>query len=487
MSDLKNKTIYGLIWNFVERFFNYFVQFIVGIILARILEPKEFGLMGMLVIFIALSQVLITSGLNSAVIRKKDCSAQDYNTVFVFNIVSSLFFFILLVLLSRPIGVFYNQPILKDILIVLALGLVIEAFGSIQLAKLQKEMNFKIQTKISLIASLVSGIISIALALSGYGIWSLVALHLSRIIISTALIWILISWKPRWQFHKESFLELYGFGSKLLLSGLIDTIYSKGFYLLIGKFYSPTQLGFFNRSDRFQSLVSENISGWIAKVTYPLLSQIHDKKELKNKFQTIIKNVMFLTFILMFGLAACSESLILSLLGEKWQESIVYLQMLAFVGVFYPLQSLNTDVLKVFGRSDLFLKVVIITKAIAIPIMIVTAFISIKVMILGMISMSILSYVINVHFSFKFIKYPISQQIRDILPSFLLALALGIIVYFIGYILQTSPVVTLLIQLASGFILLVSYCEIAKQPIYLNIKIIIVTVFNEYKSKRITK
>ncbi len=483
MNDLKNKTIYGLIWNFVERFFNYFFQFIVGIILARILSPKDFGLMGMLAIFIALSQVLISSGLNSAIIRKKTCEQKDYSTVFVFNIASSLFFFILLFLLAKPIGIFYDQPILESILIVLAFGLVIEALGGIQLAKLQREMNFKLQTKITLVASFIAGIVSISMALLDYGIWSLVALHLTRVVISTILIWIFVKWRPSLLFDKQSFKELFSFGSRLLLSGLIDTVYDKGFYLLIGKLYTPARLGFFNRAERFENLVSRNISGWIAKVSYPMLSQIKDTVVLRNSYRKIIQNVMFITFVLLFGLAATSEALILSLLGEKWADSVIYLQMLVFAGMLHPIQALNTEVLKVFGRSDLFLRVVIIKKSIAIPLMIVTAFISIKVMILGMIFMSVLSFIINVHWSNKFINYPLMQQVKDIFPSFVLALLTGVIVYFIGYYLQTVPVITLIIQVLSGFIFVVAYCEITKQSIYLNIKSILIDVYRKYRNK----
>jgi len=483
LNDLKNKITYGLIWNFVERFFNTLVQFTVGIVLARILDPKEFGLMGMLAIFISLSQVLINSGLNSAIIRKKTASQKEYSTVFVFNILSSLFFFILLVLFSDAIGAFYEQPILKEIIIVLAIGLVIESFGGIHLAKLQKEMNFKIQTKISFIASLTSGAVAIVIAVLGHGIWALVALHIVRITTSTALIWILVKWKPNWHFDKEIFKDLYHFGSRLLLSGFIDTVYNKGFYLLIGKLYTPSLLGFYNRGERFQSLISENISGWIVKVSYPLFSQIKDPIVLKKTYRKIIKNVMFITFIIMFGLAATAESLIVTLLGEKWMDSVIYLQLLVFVGMLYPIQSLNTDVLKVFGRSDLFLKLVVIKKSIAIPVVIITAFISIKIMILGMILVSILSYIINVYWSSKFIDYKLKEQLKDIFPLFLIGLINGIIVYFIGKSLETSAIITLAIQVLSGFFIVVIYAELTKQTTYLEIKKTVLELLNTHLNK----
>ena len=470
MNNLKQKTVYGLIWNFLERFFNTIVLFVVGVILARILEPSEFGLIGMLAIFISLSQVLINSGLNTAIIRKKSAREIDYATVFVFNIVSSLGFFLLLVALSKPISIFYDEPILKNILILLAFGLVIESFGAIQLAKLQKEMDFKLQTIISLIATTISGTVAIIMALQGYGVWSLVALHLSRILTTTILIWVLVKWKPSLGFDKKSFFEMYSFGSKLLFSGIIDTIYIKGFALLIGKFYSTAQVGFYNQSDRLQSLVSTNISGLITKVSFPLLSQIKDSVVLKNAYKEIIRNIMFISFVLLLGLGATAESLVLALLGEKWHESVIYLQMLVLSGMLLPFQALNTDILKVYGRSDLFLKVVLIKKAIAIPVMLITAFISINAMIIGIVLMSILSYIINVHWSNKYIDYPLQEQLKDVFPSFMIALVNATIIYFIGQYLTTPHWLTLIIQVSLGFVFIVVFCEVTQNSIYKKIK-----------------
>lgn len=480
MKDLKKKTIRGLIWNFLERFFRFGIQFVVGIILARILSPKEFGLMGMLAIFISLSQVLIDSGLSSAIIRKQNASEKDYHTVFVFNILSSTLFFLILLLLSYPISGFYRQPVLQPILVVIAVGLIVEAAGSMHAARLNRKMNFKALTKISIIASLVSGVVAIFMAKMGYGIWSLVALNMIRVLLTTLLLWLFSKWKPKWRFDKASFQDLFSFGSKLLLSGLVDTVYNKGFYMLIGKMYSPMQLGYFNRGERFQSLVSENITGWISKVSYPMLTQIHDKKQLKRTYRVILKNMMFISFILLLGLAAVSESLIITLLGEKWRQAIPYLQLLVFAGIWLPVQAVNTDVLKVFGRSDLFLKVVLIKKSIAIPLMILTALISIKVMIYGMIFMAVLSYIINVYWSNKFVDYPLKEQLADILPSFFLALVNAFVVYEVGELLTTSPLITLLIQVGAGFLFIVLYGELTKHQIYANLK---KTIFEILKRK----
>ncbi len=480
MKDLKGKTIRGLIWNFLERFFRFGIQFVVGIILARILSPKEFGLMGMLAIFISLSQVLIDSGLQSAIIRKQNISEKDYHTVFVFNILSSIVFFLILMLLSYPVSRFYRQPLIQPILVVIAVGLMLEAAGSIHAARLNKKMDFKALTKISIVASSVSGVLAIIMAKMGYGIWSLVALNMIRVFITTMLLWIFSKWKPRWQFDKESFQELFSFGNKLLISGLVDTVYNKGFYMLIGKIYSPAQLGYFNRGERFQSIISENITGWVSKVSYPMLTQINDKARLKKTYKSILKNMMFISFLSLLGLAAISESLIITLLGEKWRQTVPYLQYLVFSGIWLPVQALNTDVLKVFGRSDLFLKVVLIKKSIAIPLMIITALISIKAKIYGMIFMAVLSYVINVYWSNKFVKYPLKEQVTDMLPSFFLALANAFLMYITGKLLQTSPLVTLWAQVGVGFLFIILYGELTHHNIYRNLK---KTIFEILKRK----
>ena len=352
--SLKQKTITGLLWSFIDTFAGQGISFIVGIILARILSPREFGLIGMITIFIAVSQSFIDSGFSSALIRKKDCSQTDYSTIFYFNLMVGIIFYVILFISAGAISSFFKEPQLYMILKVLGLGLILNAFGIIQRTILTKEINFKLQTKISLVASIGSGAVAISMALSNYGVWSLVVLTLGKVGLNSLFLWIWAKWKPLFVFSKKSFIELFSFGSKLLLSGLIDTIYRNVYYLIIGKFFSAAELGYYTRADQFQTLPSSNLNGVISRVSYPILSSIQDEPErLKSNYKKLIRSTMFLTFFLMLGLAAVAKPMVLTLIGEKWLPSVIYLQMLCFVGMQYPLHSLNLNILQVKGRSDL--------------------------------------------------------------------------------------------------------------------------------------
>ena len=309
MKELKQKTIIGLFWSFLDSFSNQGVQFLVGIILARLLSPIEFGLIGMLTIFISISQSFIDSGFSRALIRKKNCTDTDYSTIFYFNLIIAVFFYFLLYIFANDIGSFFNEPKLETLLKILGIGLIFNAFGIIQRTILVKKINFKLQTKISLISSIGSGIIAISMAMFGFGVWSLVALTIARFGLNSVFLWILSKWKPILVFSMKSFKELFSFGSKLLLSGLIDTIYNNVFYLIIGKYYSAAELGFYSRADQFQALPSQNLTGMISKVTYPVLSSIQDDiPNLKLAYQRIVRSTMFIAFILMIGMAAVAKN-----------------------------------------------------------------------------------------------------------------------------------------------------------------------------------
>jgi teichuronic acid exporter len=471
---LKEKTINGLVWSFIDSFANLGVQFLVGIILARILSPREFGLIGMLTIFIAISQSFIDSGFSTALIRKKDCTQNDYSTVFYFNMAVSLFCYLLLFLFSGAISEFFNEPQLKPLVQVLGIGLVLNSFGIIQRTILTKTLDFKLQTKVSLIASLGSGIIAISMALNGFGVWSLVALTLSRYALTSVFLWIWSKWKPELLFCKKSFNELFSFGSKLLLSGLIDTIYRNSYYLVIGKFFSAAELGFYTQADQFQSLPSTNLTGIISRVSYPVLSSIQDDKiRMKTNYRKLIRSTMFITFILMLGMAAVAKPMIITVIGEKWLPSVVYLQLLCWVGMLYPLHAINLNMLNVQGRSDLFLRLEIIKKILAVPIIVIGVFFGIKIMIFGMIVISFIALYLNSYYSGKMIDYSFYQQAKDILPSFILALLVNGIVFGLTFLGISSPILLLVIQITIGGLLTVLICEAIKFEDYIYLKAIV--------------
>jgi len=476
--DLKQKTLSGLLWSFLDSFASYGVQFLVGIILARILSPREFGLIGMLTIFIAISQSFIDSGFTSALIRKNKCTQNDYSTVFYFNIVISVFFYFLLFIFSGTISLFFNEPQLKSLIKVLGIGLIFNSLALIQRTILTKELNFKLQMRVSIVASVGSGILAVFMAYKGFGVWSLVALTISRYGLSSILFWVWSTWKPLLFFSKESFSELFSFGSKLLISGLIDTVYRNFYYFIIGKFYSAAELGYYTRADQFQALPSQNLNGIISKVSFPVLSSIqNDLAQLKAAYKKLIKSTMLITFVLMMGLAAVAKPMILILIGEKWLPSVIYLQMLCFVGMFYPLQALNLNMLQVQGRSDLFLRLEIIKKILAIPTIIIGVFFGIKIMIIGMMVNTLIAYYLNSYWSGKFIGYSTARQIKDILPSFCLATFVGLIVFTTGYILNISNLLKLIIQILSGALLTIGISEILHLEDFKFIKDIVLDEF----------
>jgi len=473
-SNLKQKTVTGLIWSFTDSFANYGVQFLVGIILARILSPREFGLIGMLTIFIAISQSFIDSGFTSALIRKNNCTQKDYSTVFIFNFLVSVIFFFVLFFSAGAVSSFFNEPQLKELLQVLGLSLIFSAFGIIHRTILTKRIDFKTQTKVSLVASIGSGVIAIAMALTGFGVWSLIALTISRFTLNSLFLWIWNKWRPDWVFSRQSFNELFGFGSKLLVSGLINTIYRNVYYLVIGKYFSAVELGYYTRADQFKAFPSQNLNAIISRVSYPILSSIqNDKVQLKAIYKKLIRSTMLLTFVLMMGMAAVAKPMILTLIGEKWLPAVVYLQMLCFVGMFYPLHALNLNMLQVQGRSDLFLRLEIIKKILAIPVIIIGIYYGIKAMIIGMMLNTLIAYYLNSYWSGKFIGYSFQEQVKDILPSFLLAALVGTGVFVIGNLLHISPINTLVIQVFTGACLTFVLCELFKMSDYFFIKEIV--------------
>jgi O-antigen/teichoic acid export membrane protein len=471
MNSLKQKTVSGLLWSIIDNLAKYGLQFIVGIILARLLSPTEFGLVGMITIFISISNSLVDSGFSQALIRKNNAEAKDFSTVFIFNLAFSIIVFCLLFLSANAIGSFFEQPKLVLLVRVFAINIIINAFALVQRTKLTKDLDFKTQTKISLLSGSISGLLAIVLAYNGAGVWSLVAKTTIFNILTVLLLWYLSKWKPQLVFSSQSFKELFSFGSKMVAAGLLDTLYRNVYYVVIGKYFTPAELGFYTRAEQFNNLPSSNLTTVIQRVSYPALSQLQDDKvRLKQGYKKVITSTMFVSFISMLGMAAIAEPMILTLIGEKWEQSIAYLQLLCFVGMLYPLHGINLNMLKVQGRSDLFLKLEIIKKLIAIPTIVIGIFWGIKIIIIGMIVNSIIAYFLNSYWSGKLINYSMREQILDITPSFLLAIIMAIIVYFIGSLLPFSNFYILIIQIITGGIIVFSFCELTKMNAYIYIK-----------------
>jgi teichuronic acid exporter len=483
--SLREKALYGFFWSFVDNFAKYGLTFIIGIFLARLLSPREFGLIGMVTIFIAISQSFVDSGFTQALIRRKNCSHEDYSTAFLFNLAVSFIFFALLFLIAPYIAIFFNEPQLTVIARVLALGLIVNALSITQRARLTRQVNFKLQTKISVLSSVLAGAVGIYMALTGYGVWSLVAKNLLGFAFTTILLWIGNKWIPSLVFNIKVFREMFKFGSRILLTGLIDTVYHKIFLLIIGKFYSPADLGFYTRADQFKDMPSKSLNTVIQRVSYPVLASIQDDiPRLKRAYTNIIQGTMFITFVLMIGLSAVAEPLIVSLIGVKWLPSVIMLQLLCFSGMLYPLHALNLNILLLMGKADLSLRLEIIKKMMAIPVILVGIFFGINALLIGMIISSFAAYFLNSYWSGKLISYSGFKQAKDILPSFLIALSVGSMLFVLSKVLNIASWYKLALLLAIGSAITLLFAETTRNKGYLIVKGVVLEKIILLKGKK---
>lgn len=477
--SLKNKTVKGMGWSAVENVTRLSVTFVVSVILARLLSPEEYGLIGILTIFIAIFNAIVDSGFTNALIRKQDATDTDYSTVFYTNLVLSFFLAVILFCCAKPIAVFFERPELVSLTRVMSSVVVINAFAIVQRVRTTKAIDFKTQTKITLISSIGSGAIGIAMAYMGYGVWALVGQQIFNQLFSTIFFWIYNKWVPKLIFSWISFKEMWAFGSKLLASGLIDTAWKEIYQVVIGKCYSPATLGLYTRAKQFADLCSSNLTSVVQRVSYPVLSSIQDDKQrLKSAYQRVIKTTMLPTFVLMLGMASCAESMIYVLIGEQWLDCVPLLQIICTYGMLYPLHALNLNMLQVQGRSDLFLKLEIIKKIIGVGPLLLGIFVNIYWMLAGTFVTSIISYYLNAYYSGPFLNYSIKEQVKDILPSFWVALTMAVPVYAMSFI-PLNPFVLLPLQIVAGAMITITICEVTKLSEYLELKGIVLPIINK--------
>lgn len=446
--SLKNKTVKGIVWSSVERFSVQGIQFLVMIVMARLLTPKDYGLVGMVAIFIAVAQSLVDSGFSQALIRKQNRTETDNSTVFYFNIVVGILLYLVLFAIAPWVADFYNSPELTALMRVICLSVVFNSFVVVQRALLTVNIDFKTQAKASLTAAVVSGVIGIGMAYSGFSYWSIVAQQLVNLGLNTLLLWIFTRWRPRWIYSWGSFRELFTFGSKLMFSGLLDVVYRNMYLLVIGKVFTASSLGYYTRANQFAEFPSSNLTGIMQRVTYPVLCQIQDDDErLAQIYRRFLRLSAFLIFPLLVGLSAVAEPFVLLLLKEQWLFAATLLQIICFAMMWYPIHAINLNLLQVKGRSDLFLRLEIIKKAIAVLILCVTIPMGLIAMCVGQILSSLIALIINTNYTGKLIQVGFLRQMRDLLPTLLLSLSMWGVVYGI-----TSCLSGIILQLIVGII-----------------------------------
>lgn len=449
--SLKSKTLHGIFWSTTDIFGRQGIQFVISIIIARILAPADYGLIGMLTIFFGIAQSFVDSGFGIALIQKKNPTQTDYSTVFYFNIMVGLFFYAVLFFCAPLIADFFRQPLLLNLTRVLGLSVLINSFSIVQANIFAKKIDFKTIAKISLITVLFSGTTGIFMAYHGFGVWSLAIQQIVALTLNSLLLWFFSKWKPDFIFSLTSLKTMFRFGSRLLASGLLEVLFTNVYNLVIGKVFSADKLGYYTQAQKIQTIPSNLIGSTISRVTFPVFSSIQDDdKRLKQGYRKTIKIIVFLVFPLMIGLMVVAESLIKVLLTEKWLPSVVFLQLLCIIGMTYPLSSINLNILKVKGRSDIFFRLDIVKKIlIAISIAISLPF-GIMALIIGRVILSFISFGLNIYYSGKLIDFSIKEQLSDIFPYFVLSLSMGIIVYLCGYLFTENDVLKLVCQLTLG-------------------------------------
>lgn len=471
MADsLRSQALHALSWSFLESIGLQGVRFVIGIMLARLLFPEQFGLIGMLTIFMAVAQSFLDSGFGAALIQKREATPIDTCSIFYFNIIVGLVGAGLLCLVAPWIAAFYNQPILTPLTRALSLTIVINSFGMIQNTILTKQINFKTQAKVSLIASVLSGIIGITLAAAGFGVWSLVVQQISCTFVGTVLLWLLVDWRPTLTFSIKSLQEMFGFASRLLASGLLNEIFNNIYLLVIGKLFSAPDLGFFTRAKALEEIPSQTLSGMVGRVSFPVFSVIQDDPDrLKRGLKKELTFLVMVNFPMMIGLVVVARPLVLVLLTEKWAESIAYLQLLCFLGLLFPLHVINLNILRSLGRSDLFLRLEIIKKVLIIINIAVTWRWGISAMIYGMIVMSIISYYLNSYYTGLLVGYPSREQLRDFISYLIMAVLMGLAVYAAGFLPFPNDWSMLLGQSTLGIVIYLCFCRVFRLIAFMEI------------------
>ena len=475
--SLKNKTVKGVWWTAADSVLRYGVAFVVGVILARLLSPDEYGLIGILTIFITLFEIIVDGGLINALIRKQNAEEIDYCTVFYTNLALAIIMAAVIFLSAEMVSNFFERKELVALTRVMSVIVIIHALALVQRARLTKAINFKTQTKITFVASVSSGVVGIVMAYAGYGVWALVAQQITNAGIITILFWVVNRWIPKLQFSMTSFTEMWSFGWKLLLSGIFNSISNQAFQFVIGKSFKPATLGQYTRAQQFGTLFSSNITTIVQRVSFPVLSEIQDDPvRLKAAYKRVIKVTVFPTFILMMCLAACAKPLLIVLIGVKWTEAAYYLQIICFMMMLYPLHALNLNAIQVMGRSDLTLKINIIKNFLIVFPVIIGLLYGVYWMLFVDVVRGYVCYYLNAYYSKPLLNYSIKEQIHDILPSFVLSLVIAIPLYLVSFF-NYSPFCILVIQICLGLSLFWGVCERIKMYEYIELKKVIAGLF----------
>lgn len=482
-NSLKSKTVSGVGWSAADAFLGQGVTFLIGLVLARILSPEEYGLIGIVTIFTTILTGIVDSGFSNALIRKQNVSDEDYNTMFFTNLGLSIILFFFLFFSAPLIAHFFKRPELSGLTRVMGVILIVQALSLVHNTILTKRIDFKTKTKASLIAAIGSGVVGIGMALRGYGVWSLVGQQISRQVLYSICLWGFIHWKPTFVFCSQSFRYMWGFGWKLMLSGLLANIWNQLYQIVVAKFYSPATLGQYSRSKEYANIFSSNLTAIVQRVSFPVLAQIQDDEiRMVSAYRRVIKTTMFVTAIIMISMGAVAEPLIYCLIGPQWHTAATYLPLICLSMSLYPLHAINLNMLQVQGRSDIYLYLEIIKKVLAIGPIFLGVFVDIYWMLIGTLITGIIAFFLNTFYTGKKLGYSSWMQLKDIAPSYGIAFLVAVSVYFLKF-LPISFWIVLPMQILLGALVLFFVCERTKLEEYLEVKGMAIQIMGKLRKR----
>lgn len=452
-NGIKSKSLAGFFWRFLEQTGSQGVNFVVSIILARIILPEDYGIIAIANVFIVLLNVFINCGMGSALVQKKDADDLDFSTIFYFNLVTCSLLYLLLFGAAPYIAGFYNMPDLKAVIRVMGLTLVISGVKGVQQSYVSRNLLFKKFFFATLGGTLFAAALGIYMAYAGYGVWALIVQSLVNHFIDTVILWLMVKWRPKLMFSMQRLKILFSYGWKLLISGLLDKGANSLRSLIIGKVYTSADLAQYNKGRSWPSLIVDNVNASIDSVLFPVMSKAQDNPaQVKAITRRSIRTGTYVMAPLLMGLAFIGEPLVRFVLTERWLPSVFFMRIICVTYMFFPIHTANLSAIKALGRSDLTLRLQIGKQVINIITVIATMFISVKAIALGGIVSSVLSQIINAYPNKKLMNYGYLEQLKDIIPNILLAVGIGAVVYCVSF-LGLPDLFTLIIQIPLGIVL----------------------------------
>ncbi len=460
--SLKKRTFRALVWSGVEQFGQQGIRLVLIMVLARLLTPEDFGVLGMLMAFIFVAEAVVNNGFGQAVIQKKNISEDDLTTTFFLSLITALLLYGIFFFTAGAIGSFYNQPGLKNLTRVLALVIVLDAFVIIQRVQFERRLDFRKISTATIISSILSGVVAITFALYGLGVWSLVAMLLMQKFFFAAFLWHKSAWVPRGKINKDSFLSLFHFGWKLQVSGVLAQFFQNIHALIIGRFFAAATVGYYTQAKRIKDLPMKKLSGIVSKVVFPAFSTIQDNlQRLREGFRKSVSMLAFVSFPLMLGMMATAERFIPAILGEQCLPAIPFFQLLCLVGMLYPLHASNMNILKVTGRTDIFLKLEVAKKILALTVIFISIRWGVYGLIVGQVVTSYLALGLNATYAGRLIDYPLTAQIRDVAPYLGISAVMAVAVMGVGTGLPIeNPIIMLSVQFVTGTIIYAGLCHL---------------------------